>query len=76
MFRPTESCSLNLGNPQAVIDTINNIEQAAHQAFVDEMVKLCKCSHDQPCDGLLAGGMCDNLHWSNEDERHDDDDDL
>lgn len=38
-----------------------------YQKFVDSMIPHCRCSHDKPCDGLLAGGICDNLQWTNED---------
>lgn len=37
-----------------------------YQAFVNECVKYCHCSHDQPCDGVLVGGICDNLQWTND----------
>ncbi len=32
-----------------------------YQLWVESMARLCRCSRDQPCDGLLAGGLCDNL---------------
>lgn len=31
-----------------------------YQQIIVELAKMCKCSHDQPCEGLLAGGLCDN----------------
>lgn len=38
----------------------------AYQAFVESMVPHCRCSRDCPCDGVLAGGLCDDIQ---EDER-------
>lgn len=32
-----------------------------YQKFVESMIPYCRCSHDQPCDGVLAGGICDNV---------------
>ena len=42
-----------------------------YQKFVEEMAKVCKCTplSDRPCDGLLAGGLCDEMHLE---ERNDD----
>lgn len=36
---------------------------AAYQAFVDECAKHCVCErpHPCPCDGVLAGGLCDEM---------------
>ena len=31
-----------------------------YQAFVEEQAKYCRCTRG-PCDGVLAGGMCDEL---------------
>lgn len=49
-----------------------------YQSFVSEMAKYCKCEFDQPCDGVLAGGICerrthrdsDSYEWS-ETEKYD-----
>jgi hypothetical protein len=43
----------------------------AYQAMVEELAKQCRCSHDQPCDGLLAGGLCDDLQWDKSEEECD-----
>src|ERR1051325_5575556 len=45
------------------------LDDPDYQAFVEEMAKLCRCTplSDRPCDGLLAGGPCDDLHL---DENH------
>lgn len=32
-----------------------------YQAFVDSMVPFCHCARMRPCDGVLAGGMCDDI---------------
>lgn len=39
-------------------------DDPAHQKLVQEMATQCKCTphSSRPCDGLLAGGMCDDLH--------------
>lgn len=35
-------------------------DDPAYQAWVESMAKHCRCSHDCPCDGVLAGGLCDD----------------
>lgn len=37
-------------------------------ALVEELARECTCSGDRPCDGLLAGGFCDNLNLIGEEE--------
>ena len=32
-----------------------------YQAWVESMAKHCRCAHDRPCDGVLAGGLCDDI---------------
>lgn len=36
-------------------------DAAAIQSFIDSMASLCHCSSGGPCDGVLAGGLCDNM---------------
>ncbi len=36
-------------------------EEEAYARFVESMVPHCRCSRDCPCDGVLAGGLCDNI---------------
>lgn len=37
-------------------------ESPEYQKHLEEMAKLCHCrSSECPCDGILAGGMCDNI---------------
>lgn len=37
--------------------------QAEYDAFVQSMAKHCQCLplEHRPCDGVLAGGLCDRL---------------
>lgn len=41
-----------------------------YQAFLEDVAKYCRCEYGKPCDGVLAGGMCDGLtlderdYWS------------
>ena len=32
--------------------------------FIESMVQYCRCTpeYNRPCDGVLAGGLCDDLH--------------
>lgn len=47
-------------------------EEASYIAFVQEMTKYCRCrSVDRPCDGVLAGGPCDDIQddpWEDDHE--------
>lgn len=40
-----------------------------YQRFVEIMVAHCHCTpeHHRPCDGVLAGGICDNMQEENRD---------
>ena len=48
-----------------------------YQKFVESMVEHCHCTPGQhrPCDGVLAGGLCDDMHWER-DLRSDEDEDA
>ena len=37
--------------------------------FVEGQRKYCRCSRNAPCDGVLAGGMCDDVQ-DDEDETY------
>lgn len=39
-------------------------DDPSYQDLVAELVKECTCTPEsaRPCDGLLAGGLCDDLH--------------
>lgn len=37
-------------------------ESEEYARFVEEMAKSCRCAPSvRPCDGVLAGGVCDGL---------------
>lgn len=43
-----------------------------YEKFVESMVQYCRCTgQPRPCDGVLAGGLCDNIHddceWGDDD---------
>jgi hypothetical protein len=47
----------------------NPYESVEYERFVQSMVKHCHCDPEyQPCDGVLAGGMCDDMHRSEREE--------
>lgn len=52
-------------------------DDPAYQQFVEEMAKDCKCTplSNRPCDGLLAGGLCDDLHTDRECDDYERDED-
>jgi len=59
--------------------SMNPYESRQYQAFVEEMAKHCTCTplSERPCAGVLAGGLCDDLHMGREagdDDNGDDDD--
>jgi hypothetical protein len=54
--------------PTASEDLFNS---EAYEKFVESMVSYCHCSSCRPCDGVLAGGLCDNIQ--DRDELFDDD---
>lgn len=36
---------------------------AEYEKFVQSMLPYCHCEeHYRPCDGVLAGGICDDIH--------------
>lgn len=32
-----------------------------YAVFVESMIPFCHCVGHRPCDGVLAGGMCDDI---------------
>lgn len=36
-----------------------------YQKFVESMAQYCHCepASNRPCDGVLAGGLCDGMDW-------------
>ena len=49
-------------------------DDPAYQAWLADLATQCRCSHDRPCAGLMAGGFCDELDWSEDDYEIDFDD--
>jgi len=44
---------------------VPDYETPEYQAFLSEMAKHCKCCPENcPCDGVLAGGLCDRMECS------------
>lgn len=52
-------------------------EEIAYQRLVEELAEKCTCTpvSARPCDGLLAGGLCDDLHMDRETIITDEEDD-
>jgi hypothetical protein len=48
-----------------------------YQKFVESMVQHCHCEPigNRPCDGVLAGGPCDGIQESRDDDREDEPED-
>ena len=36
-------------------------ESDEYAAFVESMIPYCHCARNRPCDGVLAGGLCDDI---------------
>lgn len=34
-----------------------------YQEFIESLIDKCTCYPDKPCDGLLAGGFCDDIQY-------------
>jgi hypothetical protein len=43
-----------------------NPDDPEYQAFAESMLPHCRCKQNAPCDGVLAGGLCDDVQ---DDER-------
>lgn len=57
----------------------NPFESEEYEQFVQSMVPYCRCKEsNRPCDGVLAGGLCDDVQEPPEDyeDRDDTEDDL
>ena len=53
----------------------NMTDDPSYQALVEELAKQCDClpPHLRPCDGLLAGGPCDELDLREPEDPDEDD---
>lgn len=53
--------SLNSAPHGSASEDIFNSEE--YEKFVNSMVSYCDCEppHRRPCDGVLAGGLCDEM---------------
>jgi len=49
-------------------------ESDEYAAFVESMIPLCHCVGHRPCDGVLAGGICDDIQDDGREELGDQDD--
>lgn len=55
----------------------NPLDDPDYQKFVEELAEKCTCTPcgARPCDGLLAGGLCDDMHpdddWHDQDDQDD-----
>lgn len=59
--------------PKPDVDPYQTEEYAR---FVESMIPLCHCREsNRPCDGVLAGGVCDGVQEPREEFDRDDDDD-
>ncbi len=57
---------------QAMSDEYQNpYDTPEYQAFVESMVKHCHCEYDQPCEGVLSGGLCDRKTKRRDFDEHD-----
>lgn len=62
------SCDPPIDNgPNSVEEYEAWMDSPDYQAFVEDVAKYCRCSHG-PCDGVLAGGMCDELDLADGDD--------
>lgn len=53
--------SVALGSAGLIPEPPDMLNDPEYQAWVESMAKHCRCKHDCPCAGVLAGGLCDNL---------------
>lgn len=70
---------LNLCDTPAGQHDVMAFDQEAYerdyQTFVESMVPHCHCDRDRPCDGVLAGGLCDGIRDDPMDELFRDEED-
>lgn len=51
-------------------------DDEGYSAFVASMEKFCHCDYNCPCDGVLAGGPCDERREQVDEYDESDEDDL
>ena len=47
----------------------DSYETTEYADFVESMLPHCHCARNRPCDGVLAGGMCDDIQDEDDDFR-------
>lgn len=64
-------------------EAMSETEFEQYELWVENLAKHCTCTGiDRPCDGLMAGGLCDDPHLDREiddveyERPHDDEDEL
>ena len=56
---------------------VDPFETEEYQRFVESMVQYCRCKTSAcPCDGVLAGGLCDGITEDDRDSIFDDAEDF
>lgn len=67
----TQHATANAVASSAVVcaDALPDPEDAeAYSAWLDSLANQCTCENvDRPCDGLLGGGLCDEIHLCSDD---------
>jgi hypothetical protein len=68
--------SAALHEAQRIYDNVT--DDPSYQELVAELAKECTCTPvgNRPCDGLLAGGLCDDLHMDGRKDDLDDQEDT
>lgn len=64
------------GDPRVKPEGEDPYTSADYQRFVESMLPHCHCEIDRPCDGVLAGGLCDGRRDEREDDRDSNDSPL
>jgi len=54
-------------NPSGTTEPEEFMNSSEYQEFVAQVSKHCRCANG-PCDGVLAGGMCDEIGEDDEPE--------
>ena len=66
--------SANRNSPMCQKIVPDMTDDADYQTWIESLVKYCRCQNgDVPCDGLLAGGICDEMPAYDNDYYEDDD---